>query len=77
MTSTGTQINHREKGETRLLISDEEAVMKCHRCKGSMVYEKFYGEEGEFSGWRCLVCGEVIDQVILENRYGHKPDKTA
>ena len=33
-----------------------------------MVCEKFYSEEGEFFGWRCVVCGEVIDHVILENR---------
>jgi hypothetical protein len=51
--------------------------MKCHRCKGSMVYETFYTAEGEFFGWRCIVCGEVIDQVILENRYGHKSEKAA
>lgn len=51
--------------------------MKCHRCNGSMVYETFYTEEGEFVGWRCVVCGEVIDQVILENRYGHKQERAA
>ena len=46
--------------------------MKCHRCNGSMVYEEFYGEEGDFFGWRCIVCGEVIDHVILANRFGQK-----
>jgi hypothetical protein len=50
--------------------------MKCHRCSGSMVYETFYTEEGEFFGWRCIICGEVIDHVILENRYGQKQEKT-
>lgn len=43
--------------------------MKCHRCNSFMVYEKFYGEDGDFFGWRCIVCGEIIDQVILTNRY--------
>jgi hypothetical protein len=33
-----------------------------------MVYEKFYGPHEHFSGWRCILCGEIIDQVILENR---------
>jgi len=33
-----------------------------------MVYEKFYGSDGEFFGWRCVLCGEIIDRVILENR---------
>jgi late competence protein required for DNA uptake (superfamily II DNA/RNA helicase) len=63
--------------EENMDIIDEEAVMKCHRCNGSMVYEKFCSEEGEFFGWRCLVCGEVIDQLILENRYGQKQEKPA
>ncbi len=42
--------------------------MKCHRCGGIMVYEKFYGISEEFFGWRCVFCGEIVDQVILENR---------
>jgi len=43
--------------------------MKCHRCNGPMTYEKFYGGNEEFFGWRCIVCGEIIDDVILKNRY--------
>ena len=46
--------------------------MKCNRCNGSMIYEKFYGDGETFFGWRCVVCGEIIDQVILKNRYGKK-----
>ncbi len=42
--------------------------MKCHRCGSMMVHEKFYGPHEHFSGWRCILCGEIIDQVILENR---------
>jgi hypothetical protein len=42
--------------------------MKCHRCQSIMVYEKFYSSDGEFFGWRCVLCGEIVDQVILENR---------
>jgi len=37
-----------------------------------MVYEQFYAEEGDFGGWRCIVCGEIIDQVIMKNRYRQK-----
>ncbi len=33
-----------------------------------MIYEKFYGECEHFFGWKCISCGEIIDQVILENR---------
>ena len=42
--------------------------MKCGRCSHSMVYEKFYGPHEHFWGWRCIFCGEIVDQVILENR---------
>jgi hypothetical protein len=42
--------------------------MKCHRCGSVMVYERFYGPHEDFSGWRCVLCGDIIDQVILENR---------
>jgi len=33
-----------------------------------MVYERFNNFDEHFSGWRCVLCGEIIDQVILENR---------
>ncbi len=47
-----------------------EVFMKCSRCGGAMVFEKFYGTSEEFFGWRCIFCGEIVDQVILENRLG-------
>lgn len=46
--------------------------MNCHRCGGVMVYEKFYASHEHFSGWRCILCGDVVDQVILENRHWNK-----
>ena len=46
--------------------------MKCHRCGGVMVYERFYGLCEQFSGWRCILCGEIIDPVIFENRLRQK-----
>ena len=42
--------------------------MKCDRCGSVMVYEKFFGDQERFWGWRCIFCGEIIDDVILENR---------
>jgi len=45
-----------------------EGRMKCHRCGGIMAYDKYYGLEGEFWGLRCICCGDIIDQTILENR---------
>ena len=49
-----------------------EVEMKCGRCLGEMVYEKFYGPHEHFWGWRCVFCGEIIDQVIMENRKSSK-----
>jgi len=46
--------------------------MKCYRCGGVMVLEKFYGASEVFFGWRCIACGEIVDQVILDNRIGQK-----
>ena len=39
--------------------------MKCYRCGGAMVFEKFYGNCEEFFGWRCIFCGEMVDQGDL------------
>jgi len=47
----------------------EGYLMKCPRCSGVMAYEKFYGPHEQFFGWRCIYCGEIVDQVILENRF--------
>jgi hypothetical protein len=46
----------------------ELILSKCKRCKGAMVYDKFYGAQEQFWGWKCLTCGEIVDPVILENR---------
>ena len=42
--------------------------MRCQRCEGKMVYEKYYGDGEHFWGWRCLCCGDILDRIILENR---------
>ena len=51
--------------------------MKCYRCSSNMVYEKFYGPQEYFWGWRCIFCGEIIDQVILENRLSSRAGSAA
>lgn len=48
-------------------------MMQCPRCKGLMVNDWFHDihdEAGQinFQGKRCLICGEVVDPVILHNR---------
>ena len=45
---------------------------KCNRCGGMMIYEKIYYETGHFWAWKCVYCGEYIDQIILENRQYQK-----
>jgi hypothetical protein len=47
---------------------DTLLFMKCLRCRGAMIYDKFYGLQEQFWGWKCLICGEIVDPVILENR---------
>lgn len=46
--------------------------MQCPRCQGTMVVDHFVdlATSGEIwmPGWRCLMCGEVIDPLILQNR---------
>lgn len=44
--------------------------MNCSRCTGLMVRHDLQDETGldRFVAWRCLLCGEVFDPVILENR---------
>ena len=48
--------------------------MKCYRCSKSMVYEKFFGNQEHLGGWRCIFCGEIVDDVILENRQWLRKD---
>ena len=47
---------------------DKLLFMQCLRCRGVMVYDKFYGLYEQFWGLKCLNCGEIVDSVILENR---------
>jgi len=42
--------------------------MKCHRCGSTMIREIFYGPDEPFWVWRCILYGEILDEMILENR---------
>lgn len=47
--------------------------MDCPRCQGPMIsqhYEDLLDDTGQFgiTAWRCMLCGEVTDPVILANR---------
>jgi hypothetical protein len=47
---------------------DRSSFTKCLRCKGAMIYDRFYGLQEQFWGWKCVICGEIVDPVILKNR---------
>ena len=40
----------------------------CSRCGGNMVHESFFNLNEQFTGLKCVICGDVIDPVILQNR---------
>jgi hypothetical protein len=46
--------------------------MQCSRCGGLMVIERFDDFQSTwqfyFYGLRCLLCGEIIDPLVLLNR---------
>lgn len=47
--------------------------MTCHRCGGLMLIEHYvdlhdYTDQAEFTGWRCVNCGVVLDPVMAGNR---------
>jgi len=46
--------------------------MQCTRCQGTMIVDHFVdmATSGEIwmPGWRCLMCGEVLDPLIAYHR---------
>ena len=46
---------------------------RCGRCSGFMVPEPLYdwvlgSRLMDWPGWRCVICGELVDPLILLNR---------
>jgi hypothetical protein len=33
-----------------------------------MAFEKYYNSTNYFFGWRCVICGDILDPVILLHR---------
>jgi len=56
-------------------MARERRRMKCPRCNGAMVYERFQDMLDLFYAWRCLNCGEIVDPVVARNRGGVKKAK--
>ena len=48
--------------------------MRCQRCKSRMVFEKYYDVNNVFYGWHCVMCGEILDPVILLHRLSQNAD---
>ena len=47
--------------------------MQCVRCQGPVVAEVFVdwnsdGGQLSFPGWRCVMCGDITDAMILAHR---------
>jgi len=49
-------------------------AMHCQRCGGRMIFEKFYDVNSVFFGWHCVICGEILDPVILLHRLSQDAD---
>ncbi|RMG60910.1 MAG: hypothetical protein D6713_01540 [Deltaproteobacteria bacterium] len=49
--------------------------MKCPRCNGLMIYERYQDMLEVFYAWRCVICGEVVDDVVLKNRTGKEEEE--
>jgi hypothetical protein len=48
--------------------------IRCQRCGGRMIVEKFYDVNNVFWGWHCIICGEILDPVILLHRLSQDAD---
>ena len=53
---------------------DRKIGMTCQRCGGRMIFEKFYDVNNVFFGWHCVICGEILDAVILLHRLSQDAD---
>ena len=52
-----------------------EVFTKCNRCSGIMIYKNIYYRSEHFGLWKCLYCGEYVDQVILDNHQIQKSNR--
>jgi tRNA(Ile2) C34 agmatinyltransferase TiaS len=37
--------------------------MNCDRCGSIMISKRFCDYGGYSNGWKCILCGEIIDQI--------------
>lgn len=46
----------------------EGVKMKCSKCGGLMISQRFADYFITFYGWKCLNCGSIVDKTIVQNR---------
>jgi uncharacterized Zn finger protein len=49
---------------------------RCPRCGGQLTKEELHTEQGVFDGSRCIMCGDVFDELILEHRKFQKGESS-
>lgn len=49
-------------------VKKTEKSMRCLRCGGRMISERFDEANAMLPGWHCIICGEILDPVILLHR---------
>lgn len=53
--------------------SGKNRAIGCLRCNGCMTLERFGSKGNYFAGMRCMLCGDVIDPIILLHRVSRDP----
>jgi hypothetical protein len=70
--TTITQLEERIERENQMdfksTLDKRTFEVQCQKCRGRMGFEKFYGLSSSFYGWHCLLCGDILDPVILLHR---------
>lgn len=59
--------------------STQQDSHRCPRCGGLLLTQQYIDlldDTGQIDimAWHCTICGEVLDPVILKNRYGPPPN---
>lgn len=71
-TDAGSRMRRSREGPVRMpALERQPQDAQCGRCSGLMVAETYE----EFSGRRCILCGERIEPVILARRRRSAPDQ--
>lgn len=52
----------------RMMATGDNKRVRCPRCDGAMVFERFQDMLTLFYAWRCVNCGEIVDPVVSKNR---------